>query len=398
MDESTLLAASRRFPLLSRPRPACPSLPERVDEIARIAQGARADGVDVLMEATHALNKAALLVSDAGLTAFARDLCWQQINIFREAGPVLTSSEVGYMLAPVLNLARLSIRSGGGGNEAIELLENMLQAIRDRADLQIDGRTLPVAGMVGTREEHRKLYEWAWKACIADGVRALALQGRWKEAVDHAQRHRGIGLHLMEGRQAVIIAACFSGDGRRAVEAFEGSTLTQPWERQVASCLGVMTSYAAGKPVAAKVQSVVDAFRTTRQDPGYAPYYARLGATVATLAAGLYPKAADQILARAADEALRSKDGYAARELAGFKGVAVSLDDSRRHALLDIASSAGLGVGSLPEALLDSLMLSGTLGEEALAVALKTRSSSIGQPGPSGSRGSPPPRRPVVFR
>ena len=369
MDESTLLAASRRFPLLSRPRPACPSLAERVQEIAQIAKSARADETDVLMEATHALNKAALVVSDAGLAPFARDLSWQQINIFRDAGPALSVSEVGYMLAPVLNLARLSIRSGGG-NEAVDLLENMLQAVKQRSDLEIEGRTLPIARMLGTREEHRKLYEWAWKACIADGVRALVVQARWDEAVRHAERHRGIGLHLMEGRQAAIVADCLSGRADTATRLFEGSTLTEQWEQQVATCLDVMCTYSAGKPVSAEVLAMVEAFQDQRPVPGYVPYYARLGLSVATLAAALYPEAATRALVRAAEVALKSGDGYAAREILGFKSTALCLEKQHREALTGLAVTAGLGAGQLPEPLLDSLLVSVDIAEKALTTAV----------------------------
>lgn len=369
MDESTLVAASRRFPLLSRPRPACPSLAERVQEIAQISHSTRAEGTDILMEATHALNKAALLVSDAGLAPFARDLCWQQINIFRDVGPALTVSEVGYMLAPVLNLARLSIRSGGG-NEAIDLLENMLQAVKLRSDLEIDGRTLPIARMVGTREDHRKLYEWAWKACIADGVRALVVQARWDEAARHAERHRGIGRHLMEGRQAAIIADCLSGRAQTATRLFEESTPTEHWEQQVATCLNVMCAYVAGKPVSAEVLAMVKAFQSQRPTPGYTPYHARLGLSVATLAASLYPGAANRALTRAAEEALKSADGYAAREIVNFKSSVICLEERHGQALTGLATSSGLGTGPLPEPLLDSLLVSVAIAEKALTTAV----------------------------
>jgi hypothetical protein len=372
MDESTLMAASRRFPLLSRPRPACLELSERVQEIAQIARSTRADGTDVLMEATHALNKAALLISDAGLTVFARDLCWQQINIFRDAGPALSVNEVGYMLAPVLNLVRLSIRSGSG-NEAVDLLELMLQAIKERSDLDIDGRTLPIEKMIGTREEHRKLYEWAWKACIADGVRALVVQARWDEAVHHAERHRGIGLHLMEGRQAAIVAACLSGRADAATRLFEESTLTEQWEWQIATCLDAMCAYAAGRPVAIAVLTMVEAFQDQKPVPGYAPYHARLGLSVATLAAGLYPEAANRALVRAAEEALKSGDGYAAREIARFKNTTLRLDEQHHQALADVAVTSGLGAGLLPEPLLDSLLVSVDLAEAALSTAVGRR-------------------------
>lgn len=370
MDESTLVAASRRFPLLSRPRPACPSLVERVQEIAQIAQSTRADETDVLMEATHALNKAALLVSDSGLAPFARDLCWQQINIFRDAGPALSVSEVGYMLAPVLNLARLSIRSGGG-NEAIDLLENMLQAVKHRSDLEIDGRTLPIARMVGAREEHRKLYEWAWKACIADGVRAFAVQARWDEAVRHAERHRGIGLHLMEGRQAAIVADCLSGRADTATSLFEGSTLTEQWEQQVATCLKVMCLYSAGQAVATDIKMMATGFLERQPVPGYAPYFVRFGICVATLAAGLYPELASQTLAHSVDGALSSGDGYAAREIVSYTGANPHLDEADRQALSALSASSGLGMGALPELLLDSLLVSVDLAERSLAAFVR---------------------------
>jgi hypothetical protein len=42
LNSSTLGAVIRHFPLSGRPRPACPSLPERIHEIADIAHAATA--------------------------------------------------------------------------------------------------------------------------------------------------------------------------------------------------------------------------------------------------------------------------------------------------------------------------------------------------------------------
>jgi hypothetical protein len=369
MDEKTLVAASRRFPLLSRPRPECPTLAERVAQISQIAQSTRAGGTDVLAQATHALNKAALLVSDCGLISFARELCWQQINVFREAGPVLSVSEAGYMLAPVLNLARLDIRVGGGDG-AVALMNTMLQAVRERVDMEIDGCVLPLATLIGTLDEHKKLHEWAWKACIADGVRALAAQGRWDEAVTHAARHRGIGRHLLEGRQTTIVAECLGGSAATAVKLLEDSTLTEPWEWQVASCLKVMSSYSAGAAVSTDVEVMVSAFVEQQPIPGYAPYRARLGMSVATLVAGVDPAAAKHVLDRTAQEALKSADGYAAHEVAGHTNATVHLDEADRQALRDLATSSGLGTGPLPEPVLDSLLTSVDLAAKALSSAI----------------------------
>ncbi|HTJ68775.1 MAG TPA: hypothetical protein VL551_14665 [Actinospica sp.] len=369
MDKTTLAAISRRFPLLSRPRPACPTLAERVTEITQIALDARRDGADVLAESTHALNKAALLVSDCGLTDLARDLCWQQINIFRDVGPALSVSEAGYMLAPVLNLARLDIRDGAA-DEVVDLLERMVHAVKERIDLDFDGRTLQLAKIVGTRDEHKKLHEWAWKACLSDGIRAFANHARWDEAVSHAARHRGIGLHLMDGRQASIVAACLNSQDSTAVELLDSSILTQPWERDVANCLRMLCLHAADTATAADAESTVNNFLEQHPVPGYAPYHARLGMTVVALAAELHPKAANRALAHTVEMALKSADGYAARELLGRTNVGVQLQASDHRALSELAASSGLGVGELAEPLLDSVLLSTDLAKKALSAAI----------------------------
>jgi hypothetical protein len=366
MDEMTLTAVSQQFPLLSRPRPACPTLAERVAEIARIAQNARTAEADVLAESAHALNKAALLVSDCGLTDFARDLCWQQINLFRGSGPALTISEAGYMLAPVLNLARLDIRADRG-EEVVDLLERMLQAIKEHLDLEVDGRTLQLSKIVGTRDDRKKLYEWAWKACIADGVRALAVQARWDEAVGHAIRHRGIGRHLMDGRQASIVAGCLRGQAATAAELLAASTLTQPWEHQVANCLKMMCSYAAGTATPAGAEAMVNDYLEQQPVRGYALYHARFGMTVAVLAAGVSPWSANRALTMTVEEALKSADGYAAREILSAKNTSIQLDDADCQALSALVTSSGLGTGLLADLLLDSLLVSVDLAANTLA-------------------------------
>src|SRR5690348_3943150 len=84
MNPSTLHTAVRRFPLLGRPRPACPALTDRVAEIARTAATAQEQGTDGMSETAHTLNKAALIASDCGLPHLARTWCWQHINLYRQ--------------------------------------------------------------------------------------------------------------------------------------------------------------------------------------------------------------------------------------------------------------------------------------------------------------------------
>ena len=83
MDDATLRAALRCLPLTGRPRPACRPLPERVAEVSGIARAACQADAGALAEASHAMNKAALIASDCGLQDLARDLCWHHINAYR---------------------------------------------------------------------------------------------------------------------------------------------------------------------------------------------------------------------------------------------------------------------------------------------------------------------------
>ncbi|MGW4802471.1 hypothetical protein ACWEPC_59665, partial [Nonomuraea sp. NPDC004297] len=268
MDPATLRAAARRFPLTGHARPGHPPLPDRVKEIAEIAETAARQGTDALHEGAHALNKAALLASDCGLPDLARDLCWQHINIYRGAGRPLTVLRARYMLEPVHNLARLQIRADHG-QHALRLLDAMYQAVTKGTDLMIGNRTLPLTNLTGTPRERHKLREWVWRQYLADGIRALTLADRWDEAVTHARAHRGIGLHLLEGRQAAIIAHCLRGTLRAARTLLQESTLTETWEQQVASCLHVMCAEPDAAATGQDTAAMVEQFLGHKLSPGY---------------------------------------------------------------------------------------------------------------------------------
>jgi hypothetical protein len=87
-----------------------------------------------------------------------------------------------------------------------------------------------------------------------------------------------------------------------------------------------MCTYAAGQPVRAKVIEMVESFCHQPSVIGYAPYFARLGLTVATLAANSHPEAAAKSLKLTSEMALASRDGYAARETISSKSKDLSLD------------------------------------------------------------------------
>ncbi|HEX6356061.1 hypothetical protein [Actinophytocola sp.] len=374
MNPITLAAAVRRFPLLGRPRPACPSLVERVQEIADIAHAARQDGADRLNEGAHALNKAALIASDSGMPDLARDLCWQHIDLYRDlcrtAGHPLTVLHARYMLEPVLNLARLQIRASDG-EQALQLLTAMFQAVRSNTDLVVEGRTLPLTNITGTRQEHHKLREWVWLHLVGDGIRTLALAGRWDDAVAHAHAHRGIGLHLMEGRQAAIVARCMAGDLTAARAALTESTPEQPWELQVASCLNVMCPDTDSTSASRATAAMIEHFVERQPMPGYAAFRAQLGLTVTTLASATDPNATSRILVQVADEVIKSGDGYAAREVLRYHGIQANLTSTQYAALTDRLDASGLGVGTLPEPLLQNLLGSTQAAVEALDSSLR---------------------------
>jgi hypothetical protein len=100
--------------------------------------------------------------------------------------------------------------------------------------------------LTGSSEEYRALRRWVWGVYLSEGTRALVRLGRWKDAVAHAEQNKGIGRHLLDGRQVKIVASCLAGDADAALAVLQDSTLTESWEEQVAACLTVMCRIAAG--------------------------------------------------------------------------------------------------------------------------------------------------------
>lgn len=355
MPHATLAAAIRRFPLLGRPRPACPALPDRIQEVVDAVDAAKQKAEHGMTDAAHALNKAALIASDAGMADLARQLCWQHIDTYRKVERPLTILEARHLLEPVLNLARLQIRAQQG-TVALQLLEAMHQAITRRRDLTVDGHTLPTADLVGENHDRRQLREWVWLQLVGEGIRALALADRWTDAAEHARTHNGIGLHLMEGRQAAIIAHCVRGDLLQGRMVLTQSDPTQPWEQEVTACLQMMCTEPTDPAMARRLTTAVARFDARTPMAGYASYRARLGLTIATLASSVRPEQVAALLTRIADEAISSADGYAARDVLGFRILPASgMGEDRLSQLDRLRADSGLGIGTLPQPALPRL-------------------------------------------
>lgn len=316
-----------------------------------------------------------MIASDCGLPGLAHDLCWLHINVYRAVPRPLAVLEARYMLEPVLNLARLQLRASDG-EQALRLLTTMHQAATTNADLEVEGRTLPLADLVGTRQEHHRLREWVWLHLLSDGIRALTLAGRWHDAVAHANAHRGIGLHLMEGRQALIVAHCLNQDVETARAVLAESTPEQPWELQIAACLKVMCIEVGRTPASSDIAPMIKQFAQQRPAPGYAAFRAQLGLTITTLASIADPTAARHILSQVADEAIRSRDGYAARAVLHYDEVSAHFSSQQGEALTDLLTSSGLGAGTMPEPLLDSLYASTQTAASVLSTWLSEPTSN----------------------
>jgi hypothetical protein len=369
MQATTFGAAIRRFPLLGRPRPDCPPLPQRITEIIDLTNvaGQKVDrGID---EAAHAFNKAALIASDAGMTDLAHDLCRQHIDAYCNVDRPLTFFEARYMLEPVINLARLQIRADHG-EPAVLLLKAVYEAVTKRTDLEIADRTLPTADLVGEPAERRKLLQWLWLQLLGDGIRALAMANRWTDAADHARAYNGIGNHLMEGRQALIVAECALGNLAEGRKILNHTLLTQPWEQQVASCLQLLCATPDTDPE----NLLANAMRRLATPPpttNYASYHARVGLTLSILTNGIRPEAAPRLLHRTARLAINSTDGYAARDMLSFRDPIEGISARQTSELTRIAQHAGLGIGELPEPALQSIARVADAAGKVLEIALK---------------------------
>ena len=375
MTDAATQAGLRWLPLAGWPRPACPPLPTRVAEITALAREASEPGADPLSGAAHALNKAALLASDCGLDDLARDLCWRHIDSYRQARRPLTVDLARRMLGPALNLARLQLRAAEP-DSALQLLEDIHQAVTAGSDLTIDGKILPVADLAGSPEEHIRLRNIVRQLHLTDGIRAHATASRWKQAASLAETLGGVSARLTEGRQAVIIARSLEADLTAARAILTQTAPAEPWESHVAACLTVMCSTAAGADSAGC--TMTGQFLAGEPAPGCILFWARLGLTIAALDSRTRPHGAEAVISAIATAAIQAADGYAARDIVQSPAAASMLEERHRNRLAELAAASGLGCGALPAELLGPF-------SDAVTAALATQAAQLASL-PEGSR------------
>lgn len=332
---------AQRFPLVARPRPTCGPLTDRVREVCDLARTAAEQPDGGLSRAATAFNKAALIASDCGLPDLARSLCRRHSDICLRAQPLSTQA-ARFALEPLVNLARLRIRSGDG--EGANLLLNALfEAVKGRSVATVDGHHVSFEHLDGTPDEHRELVRWLWAVVLADGARALTAEGRWADALTHLERHKGIGGRMLDGRQVAVIASITEENTDHALRLLRETAPGEPWEAAVTACLTVLCLRRAGRPVDHDLATMLDRYALLDRTPQLAVFHTRLSLTVIDEAGGIVEAAAHRVAADLIQHTIDGNDGYAARDVLAHRGSVSLLTGRQMSYLSELVEVCGLG-------------------------------------------------------
>lgn len=343
----------RRFPLVPRPRPACPTLDRRIAGLQELIRSADdLTGPERLTKAAAAHNQAALVASDCGLHDLARTLCLRQFQLYYDARP-LDAAATRYALEPLVNLARLLIRAGEPA-AAYELLESSYTAVTQRGSLNVDGQDLSFDDL--NHAGDGTVRQWLWSVRLAEGTRALVSAARWEQALHHAKRHGGIGDRLLDGRQIAVLAHLLTGDAHQAAAILDQTTTSEPWELAVAACLDTLCAMARGGPADTAVAAMIDRYLALDTGPELLVFTTRLGLSVIDLADGTDDARRSTATTDLIRDVIDARNGYAARDLLTHDASRQHLDPPQRQVLTAIVRSTGLDHDHLPDSLTTDLL------------------------------------------
>jgi hypothetical protein len=354
------------FPLVPRHRPPGLPLETRIAELTDLATGP-AEGTrhDRVSRAAETLNKAALIASDCGMPDAARDLCHRQRELFDRARP-LPAWAAQLALQPLLNIPRQLIREGRG-QDAHAMLETLYRAARERTTAVIDSRLVDLSTVTCAPDDHKTICTVIWAALLADGIRALALAGRWKEAASYAAAHRGTGQRLLDGRQAAILAHAQEGQYGTAVTMVEDSVIAESWERAVRSLLRVLCRRTDGTDASEHIAVMLaDVYALAQeQDPSTTVMRTRAGLIALDLAETVGDPRSLSL--RTGLIATAAVDAYAARDVIAHQQMRQSLTTDQSRDLHALVQDCGLGAGTIPEPLYCRLMTAVDCAETVLS-------------------------------
>jgi len=328
-------AVARRFPLVARPRPACPPLVQRATGLRELAAKAR-HSCDTTA-ATAVFNLAALMASDCGLPALARAWCHRLALLAIEH-----DHDPQHALEPVVNIARLHIRAGEGP-AAWNLLETLFQAVETQTDVTIDGLTIPVTRLTRDPASHAKTRRWLWGVLLGTGAHALATAGRWDEASTRLAEHKAIGERMLDGRQVTVISHATAGRHQQARTMLNATRPGEPWENAVTAVLHLHISDSSqGEPRPAElVKAALAAHQTLGPiETGLTVFHTRLDLTLLDALGANHPNG-ERITTDLVHHAVN--DGYAARDVLAHPGCLTRASPAQINHLSQLVADCGLG-------------------------------------------------------
>ncbi|GHE73905.1 hypothetical protein [Streptomyces cellulosae] len=334
--------ALRRFPLVARFRPACLPLPQRVQALTDLAETARASSDQGTASAVF--NQAALIASDVGLPRLAAAWCHQHAHGYLHACPLPGMTAIR-ALEPVVNLARLQIRAGLPDSGRQRLLA-LYKVVDTGTDGHFDDITVP-AHLTSSPEDRREVRAWLWRVLLADGTRTLTASGRWAEALAHIETHRGIGRHMLDGRQVAVLASIASGETERVQQLLAETEPGDPWEQLVTACLAELARRGLGQTIPPPMTDLATAYLEHPDGHGLTVFDIRMGLTALDII-GTRSAAARRIVHDLHRRTAEAWDGYAAREILAHPVFTALASDQQLQDCHSLVAECGLEAGRLP--------------------------------------------------
>ncbi|WP_344441999.1 hypothetical protein [Kitasatospora nipponensis] len=316
-------------------------MPERIHRLSELAR--RADEEGNLTSASATFNLAALIASDVGLPRLARQLCRRHSDLYLALRP-LPGQAACYALEPLLNLANQYLREGRGGR-AVQLLDDLDEAISSRSDIVIGDIPVPAATLTATDEAHRHVVEWMHHNRIVDGARALGRAGRWPEASARLRQAGLIGDRIFEGRQTAVIARAAQDDHAGATALLNHTVIEEAWERAVVSCLIVVCrTGGSARNGAAAVTAMLRDYQGIDETTEKPLFRTRLGLAVIDTS-GIGSRAARTVAHNLIARTVNAQDGYTSRAVLAHPACGILMSDQQRDALTAVIDTSGLGAG-----------------------------------------------------
>ncbi|WP_412078849.1 hypothetical protein ACLF6K_36205 [Streptomyces xanthophaeus] len=334
---------AQRFPLIARPRPACLPLPQRVRALVELADtAARLHDPSI---ASTVYNQAALIASDVEAWGVARTMCHQHAAAYLSAVPLSGKAAIR-CLEPVINLARLQIRSGQP-NDGLQRLLTLFNNVRNGTHLRVDDIVVP-SRLTANAEDRQEVCALLWRVLLADGTRALTTAGRWTEALAHVEAHRGIGQRMLDGRQVAVLAALAAGNTQGANNLLAETEPGTSWENDVTLCLSVLCLRITGMAWRRPLQNLVTSYGERPDEEGITVFNVRLGLALLDTIPSPTDPAARLLVSELHRRTRTAADGYAAREALAHPLFAALATDRQVRDCRELVLSCALETGALP--------------------------------------------------